>query len=77
MNNKCPHWKFHTQVLSRSLKDLETACTVSVESDEFKFLRSESRDIVEEARDALQALEEVLRRYEQDMSENHVPPTRH
>lgn len=77
MKTKDPHWTFHTAVLLRALKDLETACTAAPDSSEFEFFRGESPDIVEEAREALSALERYLQTYDKVSSANIAPPTQH
>ena len=54
------HWGFHTEVLSRSLKDLEAAVKADPKSAEFSFLRSEAQEILAEAAEALVAIESYL-----------------
>lgn len=77
MKAKDPHWTFYAEILSRSLKDLETACTATPDSSDFEYFRKESPEIVAEARDALTALEGLLRNYDQAMATPASPPTHH
>ena len=55
MTLKPSPWTFHAQVLSRALNELESACTTSPDSPEFKFYRAEAPVVLEEAREALAA----------------------
>lgn len=77
MTSKDPHWTFYAEILSRALKDLETACTATPDSSEFKFFRQESPEIVEDARAALSELVGLLRTYDQDFVAPTTPPTHH
>lgn len=77
MKLKNPHWSFYAEILSRSLKDLETICSANPESNEFQFLREESSEIVIEAREALSALEAFLRAYDSSHSTTDPKPTHH
>lgn len=77
MNTKDPHWTFYAEVLSRSIKDLEAACKAEPDSAEFAYLRNESPDIVDEAREALTALESFLRAYDQAMTATLTSRTQH
>jgi len=72
-----PHWSFYAEVLSRSLKDLELVCSASPGTSEFTFLRSESPEIVVEAREALIALESYLRAYDGAAPNQTPKPTQH
>lgn len=72
-----PHWTFYAEILTRSLKDLETVCSASPDSSEFVFLRSETPDIMVEAREALTALEAFLRAYDETAQMNDCEPTQH
>ena len=77
MKSKDPHWTFYAETLARALKDLETAFTASPSSSEYEFFRKEVPHIVEEARDALVAIEGVLRTYDHAMATPAAPPTHH
>lgn len=77
MKTNNPHWTFYAEVLSRSLKDLETVCSASPGSAEFTFLRSESPAIVGEAREALIALETHLRAFDGAELCHDIKPTQH
>lgn len=77
MTSKDPHWTFYAEILSRALKDLETACTAAPDSSEFEFFRKESPEIVDDARAALSVLEGLLQTYDQDFASPAAPPTHH
>jgi len=77
MKSKDPHWTFYAEILSRSLKELETACTATPGSDDDAFYRAESPEIIKEAREALSTLEGFLRSYDQAMAPPSVSATRH
>ena len=77
MKNTNPHWTFYAEVLSRSLKDIETVCTASPDSSEFIFLREEMPAIVVEAREALTALEIYFRSVDPAISTATRSPTQH
>ncbi len=70
-------WTFYAQVLSRALNELESACTASPESQEYKFYRSEAPVVLEEAREALAALKHHVRDLELTQAGNKTTPTRH
>lgn len=57
-----PHsnWSFYAQVLARALNALESACTAAPDSSEFNFYRAEAPAILEEAREALAAMQHLL-----------------
>lgn len=71
------HWTFYAEVLSRSLKDIETVCTAATDSAEFVFLREEMPDIVVEAREALIALETYLKAFDPSTRPEENAPTQH
>lgn len=77
MPSKPSKFSFYTQVLTRALNELESACTSSPESREFAFYRAEAPVVLEEAREALAA----LTHYVQDLetADRPQPPkaTRH
>ncbi len=77
MKTDNPHWTFYAEILSRSLKDLETVCSAAPGSEEFIFLRSESPAIVDEAREALIALETHLRTFDSANLCDDLKPTQH
>lgn len=74
---KSSQWTFYAQVLSRALNELESACTAAPESSEFKFYRSEAPVVLEEAREALAALQHHVRDMELSQTETEPAPTRH
>jgi hypothetical protein len=77
MKLKNPHWSFYAEILSRSLKDLETVCSANPDSSEFQFLREESPEIFVEAREALSALEAYLKAFDIAHSAPELKPTHH
>ena len=77
MKTKDPHWTFYAAILSRSLKDLETASSAPPGRADDKFYRAESPNIIEEAREALTALEGFLRAYDQTTAPPNLSSTRH
>jgi len=77
MKNSNPHWTFYAEVLSRSLKDIETVCVSSTDSSEFEFLREEMPAIVVEAREALCALETYLQAFDPSARREQTSPTQH
>lgn len=72
MNLRTSPWTFYTQVLTRALNDLESACSAAPDTQEYKFYRAEAPVVLEEAREALAA----LTRYVQDLETPHLdePP---
>ena len=66
MKTNNPHWTFHVEVLTRALNDLEATSTSDPNSSEFRFLRSEAPVILAEAREALTALRNQVRRLDHD-----------
>lgn len=72
-----PHWTFYAEILSRSIADLESACTAAPDSSEFVFLRSEAPAIVAEAREALKALSDCIQNYDNSDSIAQSAPTAH
>ena len=77
MSLKSSQWSFYAQVLARALNELESACTASPETQEYKFYRAEAPVVLEEAREALSALKHYVRDLE--ASKPNTPPrsTRH
>lgn len=61
MNTGNVHWSFNIEVLSRALNDLETVCASEPGTEEFRFLRSETKVILAEAREALTELKDQMR----------------
>ncbi|MEL7041152.1 MAG: hypothetical protein AAGL90_06490 [Pseudomonadota bacterium] len=60
MTGTNPNWAFYVEVVSRALDDLEAVCTAEPGSPEFNFMRSEAKDVLSEAREALLALRAFL-----------------
>lgn len=77
MTSKSSCWAFYTQVLSRALNELESACTAAPESQEFQFYRAEAPVVLEEAREALSALKHYVQDLETSEKERPPHPTRH
>ncbi len=77
MSSNKLHWGFHTEVLSRSLKDLDTVVKVDPKSAEFSFLRAEAQDILAEANEALNAIESYLTSLEEFSIEALAGRTQH
>lgn len=77
MTLKPSPWTFHAQVLSRALNELESACTTSPDSPEFKFYRAEAPVVLEEAREALAALKHHVHDLELSQAKKKTTPTRH
>ncbi len=65
------------QVLTRALNELESACLAKANSDDFDFYKTEAPMILEEARDALKALNSHLEGLESPSPKPRIPPTRH
>ena len=74
---KQPKWAFFTQVLSRALNELESACIAEPETKEFKFYRAEAPIVLEEAREALAALKHYVQDLEAPKPSDRPPTTRH
>ncbi|MEM9054007.1 MAG: hypothetical protein AAGB16_01665 [Pseudomonadota bacterium] len=67
MLSKRPNWKFHAQVLSRAIDELEAACSAHPGSEDFFVYRREAPEAAREAREALAD----LKRYIQEADEPH------
>ncbi len=74
---KYSQWTFYTQVLTRALNELESACLAAPESKEFQFYRTEAPVVLEEAREALAALKNYVRDLESSVADATPPATRH
>ncbi|MEL6860713.1 MAG: hypothetical protein AAGL11_02660 [Pseudomonadota bacterium] len=68
---------FYTQILTRALNELESACRSKANSEEFDFYKTEAPIILEEAREALSALKSHLEGLELPPAKPPNPPTRH
>jgi len=74
---KCSEWTFYTQVLTRALNELESACLAAPGSKEYEFYRAEAPVVLEEAREALAALKHYVRHLESSAADTPPPATRH
>ena len=76
MNLRTSPWTFYTQVLTRALNDLESACSAAPETQEYKFYRAEAPVVLEEAREALAALTRYVQDLEAPLPNEQPPETR-
>ncbi len=66
---KRPNWKFHAQVLSRAIDELEAACAAPPGSRDFTFHRGEAPETIREAREALAELKRHIQEADQHLPE--------
>ena len=77
MKTNNPHWTFHVEVLTRALNDLEATSASDPNSTEFQFLRSEAPVILAEAREALVALRNQVRKLDNSCACPTINDTQH
>ena len=70
-------WSFYSQILKKALNELEYACSAAPESREFRFYRAEAPVVLEEAREALAALDQMIEGLDDRICPTPPSQTRH